>query len=885
MANDVIRSFLVGLGFRIDEPGLRRFNEQIVKTHHVVRDFSVAFAGFAIGIEEAIRRTARQFENLFYLSQQTGISVANLKNLGFAFGQIGLSAGQMQQTVAAFTSSLMDNPGLKAFVNQYVPGFRNAEDALKGVAARYKDIVDRFGAFSAQASQFRSVLRAMQLDPDMVLRMAQNFEEATKWQQRSAEVLARLGLNADDVARKARDAMNEWRFTWHITDTAFEKIIGDTFPAFRRLLEDFNTWLLKGETVQAFNDIANSIHNWLQDEKNIKAVEDDLQAIGRAAYYVASGITDVVKGFVWLSDNIGPIQTIVLTFFTYVAARAAIAASAVWLLNTALVATGRALVFARGVLGLVGTGGVGAAGAAGAAGKGGLLGILGGLLSGGLAAGAAGLFLPDSQMGPKAQEARKGAVQGAANSLNDFLHWLGRVTGYEDEQGRSTTGTPDTVEGAPKAPVPGARKSSFGGEGGGISITEALFSMFSSWFQGDTAFRPIVVIADEYYTKLVDALRNMTGMQTGHGGTPGSGEGGAATQNVPGRGRGMRGGGVAGAGSAGSGGGATGGVSLAQMKQLALDAGFNEQEAAIMAAVAMHESSGNPRARGGVGELGITQINPHAHGQDLANQAYGNPKRAMEIAKSIADQSRRAGFDPFRPWSSYTGGHYKQYLEEAQRVKPEAYNPQMGGAVGGGGGIASQLANYVRRTGVFGSPEEAAQNLTEVKSSTGETWRVHKLAAPAFQGLLDELEKTGYHPKSSGGYANRSIRGSGSTSAHAYGAAIDIDAANNPLGSRKTNLPANIEEMAAKFGIIWGGAWQSRPDPMHLEWAGGRPLGLSRPLGADGKMSRVNNIDSEHNTTINIHGSTDPQGTARSVADLQDRRSMLHARNLRTSIA
>src|SRR4051812_5129384 len=114
---DVIRSFLVGLGFKIDEPGLRRFNESIVKTHHAVRDFSLAFAGFAIGIEEAIRRTARQFENLFYLSQQTGISVKNLQTLGFAFGQIGSSADQMKQTVAAFTSTLMDSQGMRAFIN------------------------------------------------------------------------------------------------------------------------------------------------------------------------------------------------------------------------------------------------------------------------------------------------------------------------------------------------------------------------------------------------------------------------------------------------------------------------------------------------------------------------------------------------------------------------------------------------------------------------------------------------------------------------------------------------------------------------------------------------------------------------------------------------
>lgn len=48
------------------------------------------------------------------------------------------------------------------------------------------------------------------------------------------------------------------------------------------------------------------------------------------------------------------------------------------------------------------------------------------------------------------------------------------------------------------------------------------------------------------------------------------------------------------------------------MIQMAKDAGFQGQDAAHIAAIAMAESSGNPNATGKAGEVGLTQINPHA---------------------------------------------------------------------------------------------------------------------------------------------------------------------------------------------------------------------------------------------------------------------------------
>lgn len=57
---------------------------------------------------------------------------------------------------------------------------------------------------------------------------------------------------------------------------------------------------------------------------------------------------------------------------------------------------------------------------------------------------------------------------------------------------------------------------------------------------------------------------------------------------------------------------------------------------------------------------------------------------------------------------------------------------------------------------------------------------------------------------------------SGRLSSHAWGAAIDINAAANPFGSRPTMSPKLVDVMT-HHGLNWGGEWLN-PDGMHFEW-------------------------------------------------------------------
>lgn len=131
------------------------------------------------------------------------------------------------------------------------------------------------------------------------------------------------------------------------------------------------------------------------------------------------------------------------------------------------------------------------------------------------------------------------------------------------------------------------------------------------------------------------------------------------------------------------------------------------------------------------------------------------------------------------------------------------------------------MANWatVGRVGDPSDPEWRKKNLTEIEPVPGQRFSVYGPAAGAFGGLLKDLAAEGYPVQSSGGFNYRNIRGSDKLSQHAFGTAIDINAATNPLGG-STDLPSNIGQLAANHGLEWGGNWKGRPDPMHFEYKG-----------------------------------------------------------------
>ena len=115
-----------------------------------------------------------------------------------------------------------------------------------------------------------------------------------------------------------------------------------------------------------------------------------------------------------------------------------------------------------------------------------------------------------------------------------------------------------------------------------------------------------------------------------------------------------------------------------------------------------------------------------------------------------------------------------------------------------------------------------------------------------WNGLLNELVPQipgGLQPGALWGYENRSnVNSPGNASFHSYGLALDVNSSANPNGAPGYGragqyvIPAEAaHNLAATYGMLWGGDFRGTPDPMHFEiHLSPNDLGAPGPAAAAG---------------------------------------------------
>lgn len=134
-----------------------------------------------------------------------------------------------------------------------------------------------------------------------------------------------------------------------------------------------------------------------------------------------------------------------------------------------------------------------------------------------------------------------------------------------------------------------------------------------------------------------------------------------------------------------------------------------------------------------------------------------------------------------------------------------------------GAGIASAAASTFASAG----STKGGISLSQV-STQGLVAKVDAAYADRFQGLFNDLTKSGYKISSlgEGGYSYRNVAGTNNLSKHAFGDAVDINPRQNPQAYGATgNFAASGIDPAAlarQNGLKWGGDW-NKPDTMHFQ--------------------------------------------------------------------
>ena len=114
--SDVIREFLVSLGFRVDQKGLGEFTRGVDGATVMVQNLVGELAKVAVAVTGATLAFASSMENVYFSAKRTGSQADSLKAFGAAAKNLGIDAGESAGSIESLAAALRNNPGNEGFL-------------------------------------------------------------------------------------------------------------------------------------------------------------------------------------------------------------------------------------------------------------------------------------------------------------------------------------------------------------------------------------------------------------------------------------------------------------------------------------------------------------------------------------------------------------------------------------------------------------------------------------------------------------------------------------------------------------------------------------------------------------------------------------------------
>lgn len=249
--SDMLKEFLVSLGFHVDETSFKKFNDGIASATKTTVELGVASIGTATAVGKAIVSISDHMEDLYYISQRTKSAVENIQGAQYGFGQIGLTAGDATHALESFASALRINPGNSALLNALGV---NTKDKITGQARDTEEVFNDliktlkdkpFYLAKEYAAQFG-------IDEKTLLMLEQGYDKAIAAAEDFKKRQRAAGIDAGKLAEDSKDFGNELRHLESDFDILGERIEKDFLPIATKLVK----WTEDG--VEAFNKLDNA---------------------------------------------------------------------------------------------------------------------------------------------------------------------------------------------------------------------------------------------------------------------------------------------------------------------------------------------------------------------------------------------------------------------------------------------------------------------------------------------------------------------------------------------------------------------------------------------------------------------------------------------------
>lgn len=117
---NIIKEFLVALGFTTDEPALKRFQTGIDRATKSAERLAEAVTATAVSVAYGVARMAGDLESLYFASVRTGASATHLRAFARAAQDFGATSGEAMSSVEGLARAIRNNPGVTGQINGWL---------------------------------------------------------------------------------------------------------------------------------------------------------------------------------------------------------------------------------------------------------------------------------------------------------------------------------------------------------------------------------------------------------------------------------------------------------------------------------------------------------------------------------------------------------------------------------------------------------------------------------------------------------------------------------------------------------------------------------------------------------------------------------------------
>lgn len=298
--SEVLKEFLVELGFKVDEPTLKKFGAAIGGVTGKVFKFAAVATAAATAATVFVNKMSKGLEDLYWASQRIGASVSNIQSYELAIEKLGGTAQGARGSLEGLARLFRTNPAAESFVRMLGVETRNADGGMRDMVEVMRDLGARF----KQMPYWLSAKWAERLgiDEQTLYAMSQGLQQ---FGNKYADLYKKLGMDPDQAAKKAHEFQNTLRDLYAELEVIAQVVAIKLLPYISQLVTlfgDITAWAIKsGDAISKWIDSFATNPATAEWAQALKDLWRNLVDIGEAIWKYF-GKAAVYSGLILLRD-------------------------------------------------------------------------------------------------------------------------------------------------------------------------------------------------------------------------------------------------------------------------------------------------------------------------------------------------------------------------------------------------------------------------------------------------------------------------------------------------------------------------------------------------------------------------------------------------------